>query len=110
MIDQGKYKKRASKGNCKEREYHVHNDVDVAHKYVKMFCNTNQFPLYSFCGLHTKPHGVRGLNTHCHMRFDPKMGYGICATLRIPCACYECTYMLDKPWIHGLKPQKQTNY
>ena len=45
-------------------EYHVQEDADVAHKYTKMFLNTNQFPSFTFCGPHTKPHGVRGLSKH----------------------------------------------
>ena len=44
VIDQGIFKKRANKRNLTEREYHVQNDSDVAHKDVKMFWNTNQFP------------------------------------------------------------------
>ena len=75
-----------------------------------MFCNTNQFPSFPFCGSHTKPHGVRGLRKHYHMRFDPKIGHGICAICRIPCACSERKYMLDKPWVHRLTPLQQTRY
>ena len=26
------------------RQYHVQDNADVEHKYVKMYCNTNQFP------------------------------------------------------------------
>ena len=32
IIYQGKYKKRASKQNWTEREYHVHNYADIAQK------------------------------------------------------------------------------
>ena len=34
----------SSKRKWTEREYHVKEDADVAHKYVNMFCNKNQFP------------------------------------------------------------------
>ena len=83
-------------------EYNVQNDADVAHKYVKIFFNKNQFPSLPFCGPHTKPHGVRGLSKHYHMRFDTKLGHGICAIHRIPCTYAACKSMLDKPWIPGL--------
>ena len=59
-------------------EYHVQNDADVAHKDVKLFCNTNQFPSLPFCVPHTKPHGVRVLSKHYHMLFDTKLRHVIC--------------------------------
>ena len=108
VIYQGKYKKRPSKKNCTEREYHVKNDASVAHKDMKIFCNTNQFTSFPFCGPHTKPHDVRGLSKNRHMRFDTKLGHGICAIYHIPCACATYTSMLDKPWIPGLIPGKKT--
>ena len=33
-----------------DREYHVQDNADVAHKEVKMYCDTNQFPELPFCG------------------------------------------------------------
>ena len=75
-----------------------------------MFLNTNQFPSLSFCGPHTETHGVRGLSKNYHMRFDPKLGYGICKIRRITCDCAEPTSMLDKPWFHGLQLQQQPRY
>ena len=63
----------AGKLNLKEREYHAQEDADVFHKYVKMFCNKNKCSLLSFCGPHTKSHGVIGLGKHYHIRFDPKL-------------------------------------
>ena len=71
LVDQVKYSKRASKRKWTDREYHVQDNADVAHKYVKMYCDTNQFPALPFCGLHTKPHGARGLSKHYHLRFYP---------------------------------------
>ena len=79
--------KRAGKPNITERGYHVQNDAHVARKNMEMFCNKNQFPLLSFCVLHTKPHGVGGLSKNHHMLFDIKLGYGIFTRRRIPCAC-----------------------
>ena len=75
-----------------------------------MYCNTNQFPELSFCGPHSKPHGARGLSKHYHLRFDPKLGMGVCAIRRISCACVASTSMLDKPWISGIQPEKQERY
>ena len=57
LIDQVKYKKRASKLKFTEREYHVKDDNDVAHKYVKMFCNKTQFPSFPFF-VYTRHHMV----------------------------------------------------
>ena len=44
FIDQGKYRKISSKIKWTDREYHVQNNADGAHKDVKMYCDTNQFP------------------------------------------------------------------
>ena len=78
-----------------DRQYHVQDNDDVAHQDVRIYCNI-------FCGPHSNPHGARGLSKHYHLRFDPKLGNGICAICRIPCACVACTSMLDKPWISGM--------
>ena len=82
------------------REYHVKNNADVAHKDVKMYCNTKKFPELLFCGPHTKSHGARGLGKHYHLHFDPKLGNGVFAIRRIPYACVACMSMLEKPWIY----------
>ena len=42
VIDQGKDRKIDSKRKWIDREYHVQDNADVAHKYVKMYCDTNQ--------------------------------------------------------------------
>ena len=34
-------------------EHHVKEDDDFAHRYVKMFCNVNQFPWFKFV-VHTQ--------------------------------------------------------
>ena len=61
-----------------DRQYHVKDNADVELKDMKMYCNTNQFPELSFCVPHSKPHGAKGLSKHYHLRFDPKIGMGIC--------------------------------
>ena len=58
---------------------------------MKMYCNTNQLPELPLCGSHTKPHGARGLSNTYHLRFDPKLGHGICGIHSIPCAYVSCT-------------------
>ena len=58
----------------------------------------------------SKPHGKRGFGKDCHVRFDTKLGHGICAIRRIPCACVGCTPMLDKPCISGIPSIKQARY
>ena len=79
-----------------DREYHVQDNYDVAHKCVKMYCDTNQLPALPFCVPHPKPRGARGLSKNYHLRFDPKLGHGICAIRRIPCAYVACKKFLTK--------------
>ena len=62
-----------------DRQYHVQDNYDVSHKYVRMYCNTNQLTALPFCGANSKPHGARGISKHYHLRFDPKLGNGVCA-------------------------------
>ena len=57
VIDQGKYRKRASKRKWMDRYYHVQDNAGFTYKYVKMYCDTNQLPALPFCGPHPKPHG-----------------------------------------------------
>ena len=80
------------------REYNAQDNANVAHQYVIMYFNTNQFPKLTFCGPHSKPHGARGLSKHYHLRFDSKLGNGVCVVCRIPCNCVAFTSMLDKSW------------
>ena len=91
FIDQGKDRKRSSKRKFTDREYHVQDNAGVAHKDVKIYCDTNQFPELPFFGSHPKPRGAMGLGKHYHIRFDPNLCNGICAILCIPCACVACT-------------------
>ena len=102
VIDQGKYKNIFMERKLTDRYYHVQINSDVAHKYVKIYCNRNQFPALPFCGPHSKTHGARGLIKNYHLRFDPKLGHGLYAIIRIPCACVAYISMLDKPCISGL--------
>ena len=108
FIDQEKYRKISSKRKWTNREYHVQDNSDVAHKDVEIYCDTNQFPKLPFCGPHPKPHGARGLIKHYHLRFYPKIGHVICAILRITYAYVACTSILDKPWISGIPLKKIT--
>ena len=86
------------------------DNADVEHQDLKMYCNTSQFPSLSFCGPHFKPHGAKGFSKHYHLRFDPKLGMGICAIFRIPYSCVACTSMLDKPRISIIPPDEQERY
>ena len=110
VIGHGKYRKIASKRKWTDREYYVQDNSDVAHKDVKIYCDTNQFPALPFCGPHPKPHGERGQRKHFHLRFDPKLGHGICVIHRIPCACVAFTSMVDQPCIYGILKKKQARY
>ena len=93
-----------------ERKYHIQDNADVELKDVKKYCNTNQFLTLPFCGPHSKPHVARVLGKHYHLRFDPKLGMGKCAILRIPCAYVACTSMMDKAWISRIPSEKQERY
>ena len=44
----------------------------------------------------------RGLSKHDQLKFDPKIGNGICEIIRIPYDCVAFTSMLDQPWIYGI--------
>ena len=93
-----------------DRQYYVQVTADVAHQYVRMHCNTNQFPESPFLGPHSKPHGSRGLSKYYNLRFDPKLGNGVCEIHRITCECVACTSILDKPWISGIPSYEQDRY
>ena len=90
VIDQGKCKKTFSERKWTDRHYYVQDNSDVAHKYVKIYCNTNQFPELPFSGPHSKPHSTRETSKHYHLRFDRKLGNGVHAIFRITCACVAC--------------------
>ena len=79
-------------------------------KDANIYCDTNQFPALPFCGPHYKPHGARGISKHYHLRFDPKLGMGVCVIRRTTCDCVACTSMLDKPFISGISLDKQERY
>ena len=93
-----------------ERKYHIQDTAAVELKYLKMYCNTNQFPALLFYGPHSKPHDARGMSKHYHLRFDPKLGMRVCAISRITCACVAFTLMLDKSWISDISSDKQDRY
>ena len=75
-----------------------------------MYCDINQFPILPFHGPHPIPHEERELSKNYNLHFYPKLGCGICAIFRIPCACVACTPMLDKPWISGIPSKQQACY
>ena len=110
VIDQGKYKNKFMERKWTDRQYHVQDNADIAHKDVRIYCNKNQFPALPFCGPHSKPHGARGLSKHYHLHFDTKIGNGVCAIHCITCECVACTSILDKPWISGIPSYEQDRY
>ena len=102
VINQVKYRKFASKRKYTDREYHVQDNADVAHTYLKMYCDTNQFPALPFCVPHPKPHVTKGSSKYYHLRFDPKLSHGICAIRRITCARVACKSIIDQPCMYGI--------
>ena len=87
VFDQNKKNKRFTERQRKDRQYHVQDNADVTHKYSKIYCNTNQFPELPFFVPHSKTHGARRFSKKYHLRFDPKLGNGVCEIRHIPCAC-----------------------
>ena len=91
-------------------EYHVQDNDDVEHQDVRMCLNKNNSPEFSFCGPYSKPHGTRGSSKHYNLRFDSKIGMGICEISHIPCACVTCASTMDKPWISGISSYEYKRY
>ena len=110
MIDNGKYRKHASKRKLTDHEYHVQDRKYVQHKSVKMSCASTQFSTLPFCVTYEKPYVVRGLSKNHHLLLDPKLGNGKCAIRRIPCVCNKYTNILDKPWELGVEIIYQPHY
>ena len=67
LLDHGKDRKISSKRKWNEHEYHFQDRKYLSHTSVKISCETTQFPEFSFCGLHAKPHRGRGLSKHYHL-------------------------------------------
>ena len=44
------------------------------------------------------------------MRFDPKLGNGVCEISCIPFTCVAFTSIIDKPWIYGIPAYEQERY
>ena len=72
---------------------------DVKHQDVQIYFTKNQFPELEFLGPHNKTHGVHGLGTHYHMRFDTKLGHGTYEIFRIPSDCTSFTSIIDQPCV-----------
>ena len=102
--------KCASKRNWTDNNYHFQDKKYVPHTSVKMSCSTTQFPYFSFFGPHAKPHVVRGLSKHYHLRLDPKFGHGKCAIRKIPFDSISCTTMLYNPWAYGVRLTKHPHF
>ena len=49
VIDNGKYRKWASKWKCTEYEYHVSNKEDANNVNVRIYCDTTQLTSFQFC-------------------------------------------------------------
>ena len=75
-----------------------------------MYCNKDQFPELSFSSPPSKHHGAMGLIKHYHLLFDTKLVMGVCAICCIPCACVDCTSMIERPGISGISSDKQELY
>ena len=48
VIDQVTYRKRSIKRKWTDRDHHIQDNADVAHKDVKNYCDTNQFQALPF--------------------------------------------------------------
>ena len=52
-----------------------YKNEDMNNEVVEMSCDTTQFPAFTFCGTHAKPHGVQGSIKNYHHQLYPKMGH-----------------------------------
>ena len=50
------------------------------------------------------------MGKHYNFSFYPKLGHGICAIRRIPCAGVGCTSIIGQPWFYGISLKKKTCY
>ena len=82
----------------------------MSHTPVKVSCSKILFPALTFCGLHIKFHGVRGLVKHYHLVLYPKLGHGKCSIWQIRCYGVTCINMLDKTWAHDVAHAQQPRY
>ena len=73
----------------------------VKNQDVKMYSATKYFPELDFLGTHNKPHGVRGLCKHYHIRFYTKLGHVTCAIRLITFFCTFSTSIMYQPWDTG---------
>ena len=64
----------------------MHNNEDVEHQDLNIYCATNHFTEFPCYVPHNKTHGVSGLVKNYHACFDPKPVHGICGIRCIPCA------------------------
>ena len=110
VFDQGKNNKQFMEIKWTDRKYHVQDKTDVAHKYVRMYCNKNQSPALPFCGPHSKTNGTRVLSKHYHFFLDTELGNGVGEVIPIKCTCVACTSILYKPQIYGIPPYEQNHY
>ena len=76
LLYHGKYRKRSIKRKWTYREYNVQYSKDLSQILVKISWELTKLPALYFFSLHAKPHGVRGLSKHHHLRLDPKLGHG----------------------------------
>ena len=60
-IDQGKDSKIATKIKWSDREHHVQDNSDAAHKDVKMYCDNNKLPSLPCLGFTYKASWSKGV-------------------------------------------------
>ena len=85
-----------------ERNYHVQDNASVELKDVKIIVTQINSQHYPSVVHITNLMAQWGMGKNYHLRFDPKLGMGVCAIRCIPCTCVACTKMMDKPCIFGI--------
>jgi hypothetical protein len=99
---EGKYRKREESSSMKKRIYHVDEP-----------CERHQFEnLAMVCKPWYKPKESQGhsLKFMYNFRADPKLGLGLTAIRRIPCACAACRSQLIQAWVPNVPPEEQPRY
>ena len=80
------------------------------HKNYKNYTSYNLVPCIDILWDSCKTPWSVGPEKRYYLRLDPKLGHGKLEIRQIPCACVECTNMLDKTWAPGVSHNQQTCY
>ena len=73
--------------NCR---YHIQDIKNVQHKDININWDYWKFPWHPVAAEKFETRGRNTIIFNYHYRVYPKLGEGVCAIFRIPCACPAC--------------------